>query len=141
MGGGGGGGGSLTLKKSLLAVPMSSLGVGVAGLLALGMLSTGSINTIMAYYADITESKGQYSVHKFNHPFVQSLGMFLGEVTCLFAFYFVSCYNRRRNRRVERADRKFRPWVSVLFSLHLDLEPTLSFILVLPLTVHRRALC
>jgi len=62
-------------------------------LIAVLMVVTGSINTISTKWADKTESAGRENgnktVHEFNHPFVQSAGMFLGEITCLLAFSII----------------------------------------------------
>ncbi|KAA0178425.1 hypothetical protein FNF27_00274 [Cafeteria roenbergensis] len=56
--------------------------------LALGMLITGSVNTLSTKWADQQCAVGAYGDHKhlFVHPFVQSAGMFLGEALCLVAF-------------------------------------------------------
>ena len=60
--------------------------------LALGMLITGSINTISTKLADIQNVTGTSSAfggrqHTFNHPFFQAVLMFLGESLCLFTFW------------------------------------------------------
>jgi len=61
--------------------------------LAVGMITTGSLNTISAKYADITSSEGVGGkVHLFNHPFFQALCMFVGEMLCMLAYRAMVCY-------------------------------------------------
>ncbi|MCP6606547.1 hypothetical protein NL500_30585, partial [Klebsiella pneumoniae] len=57
------------------------------------MLVTGSINTLSAKWADNfrAEGCGQSKEHNFQHPFLQAVGMFLGEFSCLAAFYLLRC--------------------------------------------------
>ncbi|XP_028808986.1 solute carrier family 35 member F6-like [Denticeps clupeoides] len=61
------------------------------------MLTTGSINTLSAKWADMFSAPGCSDVpkHSFSHPFVQAVGMFLGEFACLFVFYTLLCRDRR----------------------------------------------
>jgi len=61
--------------------------------LAVGMLVSGTANTLTCKQAFSTASDG----HVFNHPFVQAGAMFLGEVGCML-FYLVS--SRYRGKRV-----------------------------------------
>ncbi|VDN01719.1 unnamed protein product [Thelazia callipaeda] len=63
-------------------------------LLALIMVITGSINTISAKWADnlVVNNK------RFNHPFVQSICMFLGELSCLFVFIIKRYLEIRRHQ-------------------------------------------
>ena len=59
--------------------------------LAAGMLITGSINTLSTKAADLQTATNKYgNTAYFNHPFVQAVGMFIGEVSCLFAYTFFS---------------------------------------------------
>jgi len=54
------------------------------------MLTTGSINTLSTAWADRTKAEGRDAdngEYKFDHPFFQAAGMFVGELTCLAAFY------------------------------------------------------
>lgn len=62
--------------------------------LAAGMLIAGTINTIASKYQDTFEVQGLTPPHKFNHPAVQTLSMFLGETLCLVAFFITT---RRTN--------------------------------------------
>jgi len=72
-------------------------------ILALGMLITGSLNTIMTTWCDKQSALGTkpynmwaqlemkpgeeiQPVHAFNHPFFQALGMFIGEFLCMIAY-------------------------------------------------------
>ncbi|XP_021208208.1 solute carrier family 35 member F6 [Bombyx mori] len=64
--------------------------------LALMMLVTGSINSLSTKWADILKSKGSDGEERyFNHPFLQTLSMFLGEMLCLLVFKLV--YYKTRN--------------------------------------------
>ncbi|KAM3602986.1 uncharacterized protein V6R79_014461 [Siganus canaliculatus] len=62
------------------------------------MLTTGSINTLSAKWADVFSAKGcgDDPVHQFSHPFLQAVGMFLGELSCLAVFYLLLCHDRHR---------------------------------------------
>ncbi|KAK7907311.1 hypothetical protein WMY93_015923 [Mugilogobius chulae] len=63
------------------------------------MLTTGSINTLSAKWADMFRAKGcgeNAEEHNFSHPFLQAVGMFLGEFCCLAVFYLLLCQDRRR---------------------------------------------
>nr|KAF6308453.1 solute carrier family 35 member F6 [Myotis myotis] len=57
------------------------------------MLVTGSINTLSAKWADnfVAQGCGGSKEHSFQHPFLQAVGMFLGEFSCLAAFYLLRC--------------------------------------------------
>lgn len=75
------------------------------------MLTTGSINTLSAKWADLFSAKGCHddAVHDFNHPFVQAVGMFLGEFSCLAVFYILLCQDRRRPERRMNPGQSFNP--------------------------------
>ncbi|KAK5879903.1 hypothetical protein CesoFtcFv8_022979 [Champsocephalus esox] len=62
------------------------------------MLTTGSLNTLSAKWADMFSAIGCHDdpEHAFTHPFVQAVGMFLGEFSCLAVFYILLCTDRRR---------------------------------------------
>ncbi|XP_038250977.1 solute carrier family 35 member F6 [Dermochelys coriacea] len=62
------------------------------------MLATGSINTLSAKWADNFSAGGcgETAEHSFQHPFLQAVGMFLGEFSCLAAFYLLVCRDQRR---------------------------------------------
>lgn len=56
-------------------------------MLALGMMITGSVNTISTKAADQVHAENKHGdVVLFNHPFFQTAGMFLGEFLCLLTF-------------------------------------------------------
>ncbi|KRT78800.1 hypothetical protein AMK59_6550, partial [Oryctes borbonicus] len=56
-------------------------------LLAGLMVTTGSINTLTTKWADRIESINRDGeLRQFDHPFVQALSMFFGEILCLVAF-------------------------------------------------------
>jgi drug/metabolite transporter (DMT)-like permease len=84
--------------------------------LALGMLITGSINTLATKLADTQSTKdldGDKS--KFNHPFVQALSMFMGELCCLCLFYIMRYRERNNSAReslLETAPQQdWSPWI------------------------------
>lgn len=65
-------------------------------ILAFIMVSTGSINTIAAKWTDRIVSENRHGhVVNFNHPFLQADCMFMGEMTCMAAFYILRCLRRR----------------------------------------------
>ncbi|KAM3861039.1 solute carrier family 35 member F6 [Diretmus argenteus] len=75
------------------------------------MLTTGSINTLSAKWADLFKAKGCYNgdEHSFSHPFVQAVGMFLGEFSCLAVFYLLLCHDRRRPEPKMNPGQSFNP--------------------------------
>jgi len=68
-------------------------------IIMVGMVITGSINTISAKYSDMLSAKGiDGHTHKWTHPFVQAVFMFLGECMCLAAakiMFFTASKKRR----------------------------------------------
>lgn len=69
-------------------------------LLAFMMVFTGSINTLSTKWADTMESENSAGeMTHFNHPFFQADGMFIGELTCMVAFYILRCVRRSQSRR------------------------------------------
>ncbi|XP_071775207.2 solute carrier family 35 member F6 [Centroberyx gerrardi] len=75
------------------------------------MLTTGSINTLSAKWADMFTARGcrDDPEHPFSHPFVQAVGMFLGEFSCLAVFYILLCHDRRRPEPRMNAGQSFNP--------------------------------
>ncbi|XP_061563009.1 solute carrier family 35 member F6 [Cololabis saira] len=75
------------------------------------MLTTGSINTLSAKWADMFSAKGCHDVpeHPFAHPFVQAVGMFLGEFSCLAVFYILLCHDRRSPEPKMNPGQSFNP--------------------------------
>ncbi|XP_068198523.1 solute carrier family 35 member F6 [Antennarius striatus] len=75
------------------------------------MLITGSINTLAAKWADKLSAEGchDHKERSFSHPFVQAVGMFLGELSCLAAFYILLCHDRRRPEPSVNPGRSFNP--------------------------------
>uniref|UniRef100_A0AAQ5XRZ4 Solute carrier family 35 member F6 n=1 Tax=Amphiprion ocellaris TaxID=80972 RepID=A0AAQ5XRZ4_AMPOC len=75
------------------------------------MLTTGSINTLSAKWADMFTARGCHddSEHTFSHPFVQAVGMFLGEFSCLAVFYILVCHDRRSPEPKMNTGRSFNP--------------------------------
>lgn len=73
-------------------------------MLALGMLLTGSINTLSTKWADKQCSVGRHGIsHPFVHPFVQAAGMFLGEALCLVAFALLIWRTTSTGTKLDRA--------------------------------------
>ncbi|KAJ0060826.1 hypothetical protein NL108_001684, partial [Boleophthalmus pectinirostris] len=63
-------------------------------------------------WADMFKAKGcgdNAEEHNFSHPFLQAVGMFLGEYCCLAAFYLLLCYDRRRPVRQMNPGPSFNP--------------------------------
>lgn len=75
------------------------------------MLTTGSLNTLSAKWADMFSAKGCHDdpEHAFSHPFVQAVGMFLGEFSCIAVFYILLCHDRRSPEPKMNAGRSFNP--------------------------------
>jgi len=82
-------------------------------ILAVSMIITGSINTISTKIADDTKSEGiDGTVRRFDHPFVQAAGMFIGEFLCILAYKVGVFWKNYKNQPVEHA--KFNPLIFVL---------------------------
>nr|XP_028581113.1 LOW QUALITY PROTEIN: solute carrier family 35 member F6 [Podarcis muralis] len=76
------------------------------------MLVTGSINTLSAKWADRLSARGCNATseeHTFQHPFLQAVGMFLGEFSCLAVFYLLLCNDRRRSEPTMDAPQSYNP--------------------------------
>ncbi|KAM8726693.1 solute carrier family 35 member F6 [Acanthopagrus schlegelii] len=75
------------------------------------MLTTGSLNTLSAKWADMFSAKGCHGdpEHSFSHPFVQAVGMFLGELSCLAVFYILLCHDKRRPQPTMNPGQSFNP--------------------------------
>ncbi|NWU88071.1 S35F6 protein, partial [Onychorhynchus coronatus] len=63
--------------------------------------------------------------HRFQHPFLQAVGMFLGEFSCLLVFYLLLCWERRRPAPDPGADPALAPAPSRRFPALLFLPPAL----------------
>ncbi|KAM0730255.1 Solute carrier family 35 member F6 [Formica fusca] len=72
-------------------------------ILAILQIITGSFNTLSVKYADRQVVLGEdKQLRHFNHPFMQSLFMFIGEALCFLAFkIFYYYYNRRADGSVD----------------------------------------
>lgn len=87
-------------------------------LLAVLLVITGSFNTLSVKYADRQIVPGQDGqLRHFNHPFMQSSFMFLGEMLCLLVFKIAFCYYSRKadgsvdNNTLTKGSRNFNPIV------------------------------
>lgn len=97
--------------------------------LAVGMVITGSINTLSTKLADITYSKGvDGHVTQFDHPFVQAVGMFIGEFMCLIAFRILICSNG--SEKVDKA----KPFNPIIFLLPALCDMTATSMMYIGLT-------
>jgi len=98
-------------------------------ILAVGMVVTGSFNTISNKLADNTCAHGTTETpfdkdknncpddpgsHQFNHPFVQAGAMFVGEFLCLVVFYILTTVNRNKGLQYEVAKQGFNPWTMLI---------------------------
>jgi len=75
--------------------------------LAVLMVITGSINTLSTKWADRLKSKNSEGKLKhFNHPFLQACGMFVGEFSCMYAFFILYIIFKRigGQERVQRSN-------------------------------------
>jgi len=67
--------------------------------IAVLMVVTGSINTLAVKWANTIPARNMIGeCVPFNHPFLQSVVMFLGEFMCVGAFYVSMCWTMRRAR-------------------------------------------
>ncbi|XP_075542993.1 transport and golgi organization 9 isoform X1 [Dermacentor variabilis] len=74
-------------------------------ILALMLVFTGSINTLATKWADSSYSLGRDGkLRLFDHPFLQAVGMFLGELSCLLAFRVVFFYYTRKAKAGESVE-------------------------------------
>lgn len=92
--------------------------------LALLQIITGSFNTLSVKYADRQVVLGEdQQLRYFNHPFMQSLFMFIGEALCFLAFkVFYYYYNRRADGSVDnnvltKGSRSFNPFILLVPAL------------------------
>jgi len=82
--------------------------------LALGMLLTGTTNTLSNKAADQMTSTDRYgNTTSFNHPFLQALAMFIGEFFCMIAFYALVLHARYTGKKMDRA-KPFNPLIFVI---------------------------
>ncbi|XP_015598627.1 solute carrier family 35 member F6 [Cephus cinctus] len=104
-------------------------------ILAVLMVITGSFNTLSVKYADkqiVPGSDGQ--PRHFNHPFMQSSFMFVGEMMCLLVFKVAFCYYNRRtdgsvdNNPLTKGSRTFNPTVLAIPALCDMLATTVMYI-------------
>lgn len=65
-------------------------------LLAFVMVVTGTLNTLSTKWADECKAESlDGRIRNFDHPFLQAVGMFIGEFTCLIVYMITSIYRRR----------------------------------------------
>ncbi|XP_029172197.1 solute carrier family 35 member F6 isoform X2 [Nylanderia fulva] len=92
--------------------------------LAMLQIITGSFNTLSVKYADRQVVLGQDDqLRHFNHPFMQSLFMFIGEAFCFLAFKILYYYYNRRadgsvdNNVLTKGSRMFNPIILLVPAL------------------------
>ena len=87
------------------------MNVKYALVLALGMLITGSINTISTKLADIQNVTGvdPDTPHAFAHPFFQAVLMFLGESLCLLTYHTQKTFFSSERTEVDSDDEEMGP--------------------------------
>ncbi|KAL7888433.1 hypothetical protein AOLI_G00034070 [Acnodon oligacanthus] len=75
------------------------------------MVTTGSINTLSAKWADLFKAAGcqDTTERAFSHPFLQAVCMFLGELSCLAVFYILICHDRRKPEPTMEPGQRFNP--------------------------------
>ncbi|XP_077302563.1 transport and golgi organization 9 [Arctopsyche grandis] len=108
--------------------------------LALILVITGSINTLSTKWADMLDSEGSDGqIRPFQHPFLQSSFMFLGEMMCLVVFKMLVCgfagrpsVSTQTNGLVS-GNRNFSPFILMLPAT-LDLIATSTMYIGLNLT-------
>ncbi|KAL3861597.1 hypothetical protein ACJMK2_007623 [Sinanodonta woodiana] len=80
--------------------------------LAVAMVITGSLNTLSTKWADNYSAESQDGVLRpFNHPFLQAVGMFLGEMSCLLAFHLIRLYNHYKKQQMDIGNQSFSPLI------------------------------
>lgn len=93
-------------------------------ILAMLQIVTGSFNTLSVKYADRQVVLGEdEQLRHFNHPFMQSLFMFIGEAFCFLAFKILYYYYNRRadgsvdNNVLTKGSRIFNPIILLVPAL------------------------
>ncbi|XP_060596006.1 solute carrier family 35 member F6-like [Ruditapes philippinarum] len=80
--------------------------------LAIVMVITGSLNTLSTKWADRQSAEGSDgTIRKFDHPFLQAVGMFIGEFTCLVAYYIIKICCRPQQPVEGEQPRSFNPLI------------------------------
>ncbi|KAJ0183676.1 hypothetical protein K1T71_000099 [Dendrolimus kikuchii] len=81
--------------------------------LAVMMVITGSINSLSTKWADNLKSEGSDGQdHNFDHPFLQTLSMFLGEMLCLLVFKIIFFMNRHTGEHaLINGSQNFNPFI------------------------------
>ncbi|XP_045162343.2 solute carrier family 35 member F6-like isoform X2 [Mercenaria mercenaria] len=80
--------------------------------LAIVMVITGSLNTLSTKWADRQLAVGSDGKErKFDHPFLQAVGMFIGEFTCLIAYFVIKMCCRQQQVVDGEQPRSFNPLI------------------------------
>lgn len=102
-------------------------------LLALGMLVTGSVNTLSTKAADnqCSVNKNGWNVN-FNHPFVQAAGMFIGEFLCLIVY---SALSFRARSSGDDAFQRAKPHSRLIYALPAICDMTATSVMYIGLSL------
>eukprot|EP00727_Mastigamoeba_balamuthi_P013857 m51a1_g9094 putative solute carrier family 35 member f6 (429) ;mRNA; r:65474-67070 len=97
-----------------------------SGLMELGMLMSGVIDTVLVKACDNSYSRGWGGdEHKFEHPFTQTLFMFTAESLCMWVFLIMTLVRHKKKKAQGRAE-PLRIWK--LFPPYLALTMFLDFL-------------
>lgn len=66
------------------------------------MLASGTINTMVAKIQDMVKSDG----NSYNHPYFQTATMFVGELMCLFFYFFTKLFTKKKTQEEEPLQNK-----------------------------------
>jgi len=98
------------------------------------MVITGSINTLSVKWADKLRSIGSDGKERnFDHPFVQSLTMFLGEFLCLLFFKLAYMYHIKKQYSIEdspivKGNQQFNPFLFFIPAMFDMIATTLMYV-------------
>ena len=105
--------------------------------ISVGMVVTGSINTISTKLADNTLAVGRDGgdARQFNHPFLQAWFMFVGELLCLLLFKFKVFSASRRGRDEKNEVDCAEPFSPLIFVIPACCDMTATSLMYLGLTL------
>lgn len=99
-------------------------------------VASGSISTIASKWNDTLEAPGRDgNVHEFNHPFIQTWLMFVGEFTCLVAFYILVFRKKSRGEPLVEGEDFAKPMNRLIFAIPACCDFTASTTMYYALTM------
>ncbi len=106
-------------------------------LISVGMVVTGSLNTITTKLADNTKAVGINGgkSRQFNHPFLQAWFMFVGELLCLLVFRLMVLRASRKSKKDRDAIDCAEPFSPLIFVLPACCDMTATSLMYLGLTM------